>query len=199
MLIQRVSGNRPAGRRWIGALVAAALLTSPGGVVALQEEEEAPSPPPAAPAAGPAQIEGKVVARDGRAGVAGAVVRASHLRTGRSFASSPSRADGEFTIEGLPYGYVEIAVETPQGVFRGDQVVDVPPSGEVTIGLTLVPGAAGEPGVAVVRQRSSSVPFWKTPKGLAIIGGGAGVALLVLATSDDDEPTASPFLEAPPP
>lgn len=193
MPIQRVPAeNRTRARSLLAGLLLATLLAHAPAPAALQDPETPPPPPAPAAAAGPARIDGRVVARDGRSGVGQAVVRASHLRTGRSFASAPSRADGEFTITGLPYGYVEIAVETAEGVFRADQVVDVPPSGEVTIGLTLVPGATGEGGVAVVRQRSRTVPFWKTPKGLALIGGGAGVALLVIATSDDEEP-ASPF------
>ena len=35
--------------------------------------------------------------------------------------------------------------------------------------------------------------FWRSPKGIAILAGGGGLALLAIASSGGSEPTASAF------
>lgn len=165
---------------------------------------------PVEPAAAPetSRIEGRIVRADGKTPAQGAVVRAFHLDTGKTYSSQPAGRRGEFEISGLPYGYLDLTVETPEGVYLGNIVVNVPPGGSVAVRLTLTTDSRGpeqrwaEPappggvenhaaGVAEVRTRPRGREYWKSPAGLAIIGGSASAILLAIAASGDDE-EASP-------
>ena len=69
---------------------------------------------------------------------------------------------------------------------------------DITINFTgfpvTVPGSELEPvGVAVVREKETGREFWRGPKGIAILAGLGGAALLALAAGGgNDETTASP-------
>jgi hypothetical protein len=162
----------------------------------------APSPlvgqePPAAAAGVRGRISGKVVGKNGTA-VAGAVVRVAHLRTGTSVRSAPTDGKGAFAVDAIPYGYVDLVVETSDGTFLASQVVNVPPDGRLNVTLALtrnedlpqgwwagrqpraVPGTdVPAVGVATVQERGPG--FLRSPKGIAILAGAGGLALLALA------------------
>jgi len=183
--------------------VCLALLCGPS--VRAAAPVESPSPP------GTSRIEGKIVRADGKTPAAGAVVRAVHLDTGKTYTSAPAGRNGEFEIAGLPFGYLDLSVETKEGVFLGNIVVNVPPGGSLALRLTLSP-KAGEPsewwaeqprpggqepgarpaGVAEVRTKPSGREYWKSPAGLAIIGGSVGAVLLAIAAGGGGEEAASP-------
>ena len=102
------------------------------------EPAPAPAPPPLPPAAAAhGRIGGKVVGKDGKTPVAGAVVRLSHLRTGGMFASPPTEAKGTFELTQVPYGYVDLMVETAEGGFVGSKVLNVVPDGKQSVTLVL--------------------------------------------------------------
>lgn len=185
-------------RYWVSAILSAVLLFPMGLIPEIQAQEPET-------AAGQAQLRGSISTQDG-ASVAGATIIAYHLSSEQIFRSDPMDGSGSFSIEGLPYGYYDIAVQTPDGLFVADQVVNLPPSGKAALSMTLsrggtdasaprgFPGADEAPvGVAMIDQKEKGA-FWKSPGGIAIIAG-AGVVLLAaiaLSGGDDDEQPASP-------
>ena len=187
------------------------LLTSLSPAFRAQSEQAPapiPSPAPApATAAGESLLTGEVFDTDGKP-LEGVTVVALHLATEEIYRSAPTDRKGRFNVENVPLGYFDVAVETPEGLFIGNAVVNVPPSGKAIIEMTIAPFGAGTPGptrdfpvveaneegYARVDERLTKKDFWKSPKGIAILAGTGGAILLGLATSDDSsEPVASPF------
>jgi hypothetical protein len=186
----------------------AVLWTAPPGFLAQEPAPPAPAEPGSHAAAARGRITGKVLAKDGKTPVAGAIVRAAHLRTGEAIASAPTDAKGEFVLDAIPYGYVDLAVETSEGGFIASQVLNVPPDGRLSVTLSLtrneelpegwwagrqpraVPGTETPAvGVAAVADRGKG--FLRSPKGIAILAGAGGLALLALSGGNDESP-ASP-------
>jgi len=164
--------------------------------------------PVAAADAGGSTVRGTVEDAAGKP-VIGAVVHVYHLATETPFESGPTGSKGNFQLPFLPYGYYDLAIETPQGLFTGDEVAALRPKGKTVVTFTLreftvadgareddfrsFPGAEGEPvGTATVKKKPTGKEFWKSPKGIGIIGGIAGAALLAIAMSGDSEQDASP-------
>jgi len=162
---------------------------------------------------GSARFEGRVLRSDGKTPIENAVIRACYLEDGRSYSSNPTGAKGQFSIGDLPSGYADVAVETPQGVFVVNQVLQFLPGKKESADLVLtlyterpaewwgkqekrqVPCASGEStGSADIRtQDASSAAFLKSPAGIAVLAGaGAALILLVAAGGGDDGSSASP-------
>lgn len=160
------------------------------------------------------RIYGKVRTPDGKSGVPGVTIRAYHLASEASFTSEPTRADGSFELNGLPFGYFDLVAETEEGTFVAEQVVSVPPAGKALVLLSLLryedqpeswwatherrdlPGT-GEPadGLAALDRRRRGVEFWKSPKGIVVIAGaGAALMFALVEASDDDDLEASPIV-----
>lgn len=186
------------------ATLFAVLFTAAPPVIAQEPE----SPPAATPSVSKGRVSGHVVAKDGRTPVAGAVVRASHLRTGQAIASAPTDARGGFAMEGIPYGYVDLTVQTSEGGFVASQVLNVPPDGHLSVTLALtrnedlpqgwwsgrapraLPGTETPAiGVAAVQDRRAS--FFRGKKGIAVLAGAGALALLALSSGGGESP-ASP-------
>ena len=113
-----------------------------------------------------------------------------------------------YAIEALPYGYYDLAVRTPDGLFVADQVANVAPSAKAEVSFTVqtyeragaesverrtFPPAADEQpaGIAAVSQKMVGASFWRSPKGIAVGAGGAALILLLLAGGGS---SASPFV-----
>ncbi len=162
-------------------------------------------------AAGRGKVKAKILAVDGKTPIVGATVRAFHLDSGKVFASLPTGKDGECEISGVPYGYLDLSIETPEGTFVGNQVINVPPSGTVTVFATVtkfgertpawwsgknardVPGTrTASQGVAEVRLKAAGREFWKSPKGIAIIVGGSAAVLLAMSGSGGSTSPSAP-------
>lgn len=156
---------------------------------------------------GTSVIEGKILAADGKAAVSGATVLAYHLSTEKVYRSQSTGSNGQFQLGSLPYGYYDLAVETKGGQYVGNQVVNVPPAGKVSVVFSLTPFAdqasrqsarpfpgseATSQGLAKLEQKSSGGSFWKSPKGVAVLAGTGGVVLLALASGGGGG-SASPF------
>jgi hypothetical protein len=156
----------------------------------------------------------KIVGLDGKP-VRGAKLVAYHLSSARPYQCETSKK-GECGLRDLPYGYHDIAILSDDGLFVADQVINIPPNTLFAATLTLhvtvdpsltraFPGIAEQPvGHAVVAERLRGRAFWKSPRGIAILIGVAGVVLLLLAGSGGDdsddstitEPEASPISQA---
>jgi len=156
---------------------------------------------------GTSKIKGKILSPEDRDRIRGARVLAFHLSSAQTFASEPI-ARGGFEIRGLPYGYYDLAVETPDGLYAASQVINLVPSGTATLLLTLVPyqpATAGlvrkhpasdvEPsGLAEVRRKLRGREYLRSPGGVAILSGIGGVALLALAAGSDSEVAATTII-----
>ena len=152
------------------------------------------------------RIRARITAADGKKAVADAVLKAFALDTGKIHASAPSTEKGECVLEGLPYGYLDLAVETKEGHYVGKQVVNVPPRGTLSLIVSLTGSAGAEPtwgarpaagssagpkGVANVRIRKRGREFWTSPWGIAIVGVAATAILLSITGSEEDDPAAT--------
>jgi len=151
------------------------------------------------------EISGRILDEAGQP-VVGAKVMAYHLSTEQVYSSDPTNAKGEYEIGELPYGYFDVAIETPDGLYVATQVVNVSPASKSVLALTLSPYTAAEAddgrsfpgtdetpvGLARLREKPKGADFWKSGKGIGIIAGGGAVLLLLIASSgggDDTSPT----------
>ncbi len=157
------------------------------------------------------EIHGQVFAADGKTPVAAATVRYRGFEGKDTIDSKPSDSKGRFTIGGLDYGWGELAVETPQGTFVSDQAIELLPEGRAAVSFSLTrfedkpadywvaraasgaePGAGGGAvGLAEEKAVLAGKDFWKSPKGIAIIAGSAGILLLAVAASAKKSPSAT--------
>jgi hypothetical protein len=155
---------------------------------------------------GTSRLAGKVLDSTGKK-VGNARVLAYHISSERLFTSEPTRG-GEFRLSKLPYGYFDLAIETPDGLFVADRVVNLAPAGAAVVIFTIVayqpadegsarkhPGSALDPiGRARLRKKLKGREFWRSPTGVAILAGIGGAGLLALAVgSGDDEVLATQF------
>lgn len=157
---------------------------------------------------GRGSLQGQVLAHDGKTPVAGAVVRVSHLRTAQTLAASPTNAHGNFSLTGIPYGYLDLVVETPEGGYVASKVLNLGPEGRLSATLVLtknedmpqgwwtgrqprmLPGTE-TPAVGVANVRESGRSFFRGPKGIALLAGAGVLALVALSGNSNDSP-ASP-------
>jgi hypothetical protein len=160
----------------------------------------------AADSSGNGIIEAKLVLAGEGGGAEGATIHAYHIDTQTTLTSEPANRKGNVVLKDVPYGYLDLAVELDGNFYVASQVVVVPPSGKVVIHMKLEPYPPGtestarsfeghdEPaqGVARLERKAVGREFWRSPKGIAIITGASGVALLAIA-SGSDSPTVSPF------
>lgn len=173
--------------------------------------EPAPAEPPA-PLAGTGRLEGRVLESDGKTPVPNAVVRACYLEGERVLASAPSGPRGQYRLESLPPGYADLVVETSEGVFVANQVLQLRPDARVLVDFVLAKfserpvswndqkkratpcGAASPVGAAEVGSKGAG-GFVRSPKGIALIAGLGGAALLLAASGGGgNESPASAFV-----
>ena len=115
-----------------------------------------------------------------------ATLLAYHLSSERLYTSDPSKSNGECKLRDVPYGYHDLAVQTDEGLFVATGVVNVPPNTTAVIVLTLHPAVSesaerGFPGseeeaagVAELLERLRGRAFWKSARGVAVLGGIGG-------------------------
>jgi hypothetical protein len=157
------------------------------------------------------RLEGRVLDSQSGKGAPGASVFAYHLDSGAVFTAPPTDHRGRYRLEGLPLGWLDLYVETSDGLFAANQVVNMPPRGEVDISLELtkfedkpaswgvgrrrdIPGVAtAAVGEARLDETARGKSFWRTPTGIAVAAGGAAVVIAAIATSgsSNNKTTAS--------
>jgi len=168
-----------------------ALATS--GSAAENDKKKSKSPPGS-------QLEGRVVGPGGKP-VRDAVVSVRSLDGEITWSSLPSDKKGQFRLRGLPYGWADLVVTTPQGKFLGDQAINLPPGTKVVVKFDLLETAdkpaswwtdrrvevpagvdlAQVAGMAQSSQRLTGVEYWKSPAGIAILASVTVVALGLIA------------------
>jgi hypothetical protein len=166
--------------------------------------------PPAAEPTG-AEIRGRVFRSDGKAAIEGAVVSIYTLDTGKVYSAEPTPGSGEFVLTGLPYGYADLYVETADGMFAGNQVLNLAPGGKVAVSLNLstfadkppawwsgrepkeLPGSGKKPiGIAELQAKARGREFWKSPAGIATLSAIGAAVLIAVAVGGGSESDASP-------
>ena len=142
---------------------------------------------------GTSRIEGKITSESKKTPLAGATVLAYHLSTGTIFRSQPTAEDGRFEVTGLSQGYYDMAIEAPDGLYVGNQVINVAPDGRAVANFNLQPTEPGESGpryspgsdqaaigIATLIEKSSKA------KGIAIWSAGTAAAAALLLSLDSD-------------
>jgi hypothetical protein len=175
------------------ALAATLILLVPRQAGALQYTGKTPEK-------GASEIVGKVIAADGKSAARGVRVLAYHLSSERTFASEPANSKGEFEIGGLPFGYYDLAVEAPDGLFVANRVLNVAPGSKAAVVFTLTPyrgstaqaarvwpdGDRPADGQARFTEKARGRAFWRSPRGVAVLAAAGSVALLAIASSSDE-------------
>jgi hypothetical protein len=159
----------------------------------------------AAPTAGEPVLAGTVsLASNPLPGVS---VVAYHLSSEQTF-SAATDAAGRYRLAGLPSGYFDLAVRTPEGLFVANQVVNLASAtaGDVSLvlqpdGSTATPGrerffaGASEPTAGEAQVTKASNPkgggFWSGPAGVTIIAGAGALTLLAIGGGSG---SSSPFV-----
>lgn len=153
----------------------------------------------------------KIVGTDGKP-LEGVRLLAYHLSSERLYTSEPTKKNGECAMHDLPYGYHDLAVETPDGLYVSTQVVNIPPDSTAAVVLSLLAGGGAESaprsypgseietvGMARLVEKLRGRAFWKSPRGIAVLAGSGGLLLLLLAGGggggDSAEVDVSPFTE----
>lgn len=147
------------------------------------------------------KLAGKILGPGGQP-LSGVQVVVYHLSTEQVFTSSPTDGGGKYELTNLPHGYFDVAVQTTDGLFVTDQVVNVPFQGKATLSMTVETAAAGttttarqfpgvdQPAVGVAKANSHAggfKNFLRGPAGTAVIAGGGALTLLAIAGSDSSD------------
>ncbi|HZI94180.1 MAG TPA: carboxypeptidase-like regulatory domain-containing protein [Patescibacteria group bacterium] len=88
-----------------------------------------------------AEIRGNVLAADGLTAVAGVSVKAANMQTRQVYTSQPTGQNGMYSLQNLPAGSYDLAVETSHGLYPADTLVDANAGKRLTVSLALKPVA----------------------------------------------------------
>mgnify|MGYP001584423150 CR=1 FL=1 len=96
-------------------------------------------------ASGAAEISGMILLPDGLTPVTGVRVKAANLETKQVYSSEKTSQDGVYRLASLPAGAYDLAVETPDGLYASDALVDAVAGKRQVVSLAIRKGA--QPGV----------------------------------------------------
>src|SRR5262245_56039363 len=113
------------GRQGLSLVLAIALGLTPA--IASKDKKSVETKPKSP---GGSRLEGKVTGLDGKP-VRGAAVAVRLLDGDTTWTSPPSDSKGRFRLDALPYGWADLVVTTNDGVFLGDQAINLPPGTKV--------------------------------------------------------------------
>ncbi len=182
-------------RQGLSGLLVLSLTLSPAIAVKDKKAGETKAKSP-----GGSRLEGKVTGQDGKP-IRGAAVAVRLFDGETTWTSQPSDSKGRFRLEQLPYGWADLMVTTDDGVFLGDQAINLPPGTKVVVNFSLL-STADKPatwwtdrrverpagmtqdqlsGMAQSSQRLTGVEYWKSPGGIAVLVSVTVVALGLIA------------------
>ncbi|HEY3176809.1 MAG TPA: carboxypeptidase-like regulatory domain-containing protein [Candidatus Polarisedimenticolia bacterium] len=87
-----------------------------------------------------AEIGGLVLLPDGLTPVSGVSVKAANVDTEQIYASASTGQDGIYRLSGLPAGTYDLAVESPEGLYAADTLVQAIPGKRVIVSLAINKG-----------------------------------------------------------
>ncbi|MEW5806362.1 MAG: carboxypeptidase-like regulatory domain-containing protein [Acidobacteriota bacterium] len=155
------------------------------------------------------ELRGKVFRSDGKTAIMGATVRAYHIESGKLYNSAPTDESGSYALTHLPYGYYDVAVETPEGLFVSTQVINVAPDSKLSLSFAIssfeeqpqewwagkekpqIPALKKESsGIAKVLERKGGKAFWKSGKGIAtiLVGSAAVIGAIIASGGEEGSP-----------
>jgi len=108
---------------------APSLRTSTSLVLALAMSMVAWGPVPSAQEVSTGSMSGRVFSQDGMP-IPSAKIRVLRIDTGEELASAPADKSGAYSLDGLPEGRYEVAVETPKGVYLVDRSLELSGTGK---------------------------------------------------------------------
>jgi hypothetical protein len=150
-------------------------------------------------------IKGSVRDSTGNQAVLNATVLAYHLSSASIYRSAPTNEKGKYEITGLQHGYYDVAVETADGLYVGNQVVNVPPDGKATASFSLIestsfgPDTREFPGAETPTTGIAQYAKEKSKKGIALIAGGSLLVVLLLAAGGSSSSGGGPPSPSTPP
>jgi hypothetical protein len=144
-------------------------------------------------ASSPSTLSGRVLAQNGADPRAGVVVTLIEPASERAYRSSPTDADGTFTIDAAPAGSYELVVEAPEGAFLAASSLQLAPGVNRPLSLALKPGKQDQPPAETppaAGSKKEGIPTWAK----WVIAGGiiVGGAIIIDSVSSTDN-NASPF------
>jgi len=159
----------------------------------------------ATPAVKGATLKGRVIGADRRTPLPAAVVHAVGS-DGAVVSSQPADAKGGYSLENLAPGTYILAVSAEDGVFSLENPVGITSARIFRVDLAAVPAEGASfavPGLTlpprgfcyiVQGRKPEKATFWRSPKGIVLLGVTAAAAGLILAESggEDEEEPVSP-------
>ncbi len=145
---------------------------------------------------------GKVFGLDQTKPLVEAVVMGYHFETGKIFSSAPTKDTGSFTLNGLPDGFFELAIDTGDALYVVTEVMEIRGQVRRPLNLALSPGPQPVPEeTRITIHRILGRPAllarvvpddWGQPTGKnggatvgIVLGGAAGIGLLSLLNDSD--------------
>ncbi len=186
-------------RQTLAAVVTVCLTFGPG--FAAPGAAQSPSPE-----LGHGSIRGTLYETDGTTALAGAMVMAINVRTGKQYGSELTMKNGDYLVDGLPAGTYDLAVVVGGNLFVVDNVTDLSPNESVARSFAVQPQRPANRSLARMQKpKGSATPvggspsapassnFWKTPGGIVLISvlGAGAVALIVNNTGHNDRGSPS--------
>lgn len=142
--------------------------------------------PIALPAAEPGALAGFVYAKDAKSPVAGAVVKLRNIADMKEMASSPTDANGMYTITGIPEGRYLVGVTSTQEDFNLDYALYVKAGELGKLSIALAPAASG--GQEEPQVKAKKKGFFSTVAGRILVVSAIGVGLYFLIVESDSSP-----------
>ncbi|MGZ5468666.1 MAG: MSCRAMM family protein [Candidatus Aminicenantales bacterium] len=135
-------------------------------------------------------LSGFVYAKDVKTPVAGAVVKIRNLADMKEIASTPTDANGMYTISGIPEGRYMLGVTSVKDDFNLDYALYVKAGELGKLSISLAPGAGGggsqESGETAAKKKG----FFSSVAGRVLIVAAVGVGLYFLIIPNNE---ASPI------
>jgi len=137
-----------------------------------------------APAGESGSLAGFVYAKDVKTPIAGAVVKLRNTADMKELASSPTDANGMYSIPGIPEGRYIVGVTSAQADFNFDYALYVKAGELGKLSVALTPGAGQEAGEASVKKKG----FFRSVAGRVLVISAIGVGLYFLIVDNEPSP-----------
>jgi len=186
-------------RPTLAGLLALGMLLSPGAAVPVAAQD------------GHAGLHGVVYQADASGRYVGAKVIAINVKTRKEYVSNVTDDNGAYEIDGLPGGTYDIAIDTGEGLYLADNLVDLSEHQDLSVSYSVQPmrpanrklagmqspkgsatpvGAFRGTGDAAGELSGGGRSFWKSPGGIVLLS--VLVVGAALAVKNHNDSNASP-------
>ncbi len=169
---------------------------------------------PTAAQEGQAGLRGVIYQTDGSSKQAGAKVTAINVKTRKQYVSNVTGEDGSYEVSGMPAGSYDVAIDTGEGMFIADNLVDLNQNQHLSVSYSVQPMRPANRKVAGLEPpKGSATPvggfrgtgdaageltgggssFWRSPGGIVLISVLAvGAALAINNAGDSNASPSAP-------